>query len=329
MSQGIDMNKILVASLAATIVAGCGGSSSSTVELDTSTGTLSIMLTDAAVDDVSEVWVEFAGLALKPSNGDEILVEFATPTSINLLELQDGRSEALLNNKQVPVGPYNWIRLDVNAEFDNVFDSYALRKDGSQVELRIPSGSKTGLKLVSGFTVTANQSTNIMLDWDLRQALTDPRGQPGMHLRPALRVTDMAVFGTLTGTVAEALVTEMGPAEPPAGEPNIACTNGELHDMGNAVYLYEGEVADPLDIRGADTDPAVTATVTQDAEGVYEFAISYLSVGSYTAAFTCQASGDDPEVEDEIVFGAIINDVAITDGATTHIEFMAAPPPAP
>jgi len=325
----MEMNKILAASLAAAIVAGCGGGGSSKVELDTSTGTLSIMLTDAAVDDVSEVWVEFAGLALKPADGDEIVVDFATPTSINLLELQDGRSEALLNNKQVPVGPYNWIRLDVNADFDNVFDSYALLDDGSQVELRIPSGSQTGLKLVSGFTVTANQSTNIMLDWDLRKALSDPRGQPGMHLRPALRVTDMAVYGSLTGVVAEALVTEMGPAEPAPDTPSIACTNGELHDMGNAVYLYEGEVADPLDIRGVDTDPAVTASVTQNAEGVYEFAISYLSVGGYTAAFTCQASGDDPEVEDEIVFGAIINDVVVVDGATTHIEFMAPPPPAP
>lgn len=321
------MNKIMAASVAAVFVAGCGGGSSSG-EPDSSTGTVSIMLTDAAVDNVSEVWVQFAGVALKPANGDEIVVDFATPSSINLLELQDGRSEALLNNKQVPIGPYNWIRLDVNAEFDNVFDSYALLDDGSQVELRIPSGSQTGLKLVSGFTVTANQSTNIMIDWDLRKALSDPHGQPGMHLRPALRVTDMAVFGTLTGTVAEALVIEVGPAEPPADAPNIACTNGELHDTGNAVYLYEGEVTDPLDIRGAETDPAVTATVTQNAEGVYEFGVSYLSVGSYTAAFTCQASGDDPEVEDEIVFGAVINDVVIADGATTHIEFMA-PSPAP
>ncbi len=318
------MNRLLVAASLAVIVSGCGGSSSD--EQDASTGSLSIMLTDAAVDNVSEVWVDFAGVALKPQVGDEILIEFATPTGINLLELQDGRSEALLNNEQVPVGPYEWIRLKVNAEFDNVFDSYAMLDDGSQVELRIPSGSQTGLKLVSGFTVTANQSTNIMLDWDLRQALSDPRGQPGMHLRPALRVTDMAVFGTLTGTVEEALVTEMGPPEPPAEGPNIACTNGELHDTGNAVYLYEGEVSEPLDIRGADTDPAVTATVTQNVEGVYEFGVTYLTVGSYTAAFTCQASGDDPEVEDEIVFAAILTDVVIADGETTHIEFVAATP---
>jgi hypothetical protein len=303
------MRIITVAIFAAIAVAGCGGGNSG--DGDNSTGTLSIMVTDAAVDNVSEVWVEFAGVTLKPQAGDAIVVDFDMPTRINLIELQNGRSEALLHNKQVPVGPYNWIRLAVNAEFDNVFDSYAMLDNGNQVELRVPSGSQTGLKLVSGFTVTANQSTNIMLDWDLRKALSDPIGQPGMHLRPALRVTDMAVFGTLTGTVEASLVTDE------------TCTNGDLNDMGNAVYLYAGEVNEPLDIRGADTDPVVTATVSQNPDGIYEFGVTYLSVGSYTAAFTCQAGDDDPEADDEIVFSAVDTMVLITDGGTTHIDLVA------
>ncbi len=303
------MRVMVAAIIAAFAVAGCGGGSSGNG--DTSMGTLSILVTDAAVDDVSEVWVEFAGVTLKPQMGDEIVISFDIPNRMNLLELQDGRSAALLHDYQAPVGPYNWIRLAVNAEFDNVFDSYAMLDDGSQVELGIPSGSQTGLKLVNGFTVTANQSTNIMLDWDLRQALSDPRGQPGMHLRPALRVTDMAVFGTLTGTVEGSLVTDE------------TCTNGDLHDMGNAVYLYEGAVTDPLDIRGADTDPAVTATVSKNADETYDFSVSYLSVGSYTAAFTCQAGDDVSDAENEIAFSAIMTDVVIVDGATTHIDLVA------
>lgn len=54
------------------------------------------------------------------------------------------------------------------------------------MELRAPGGSESGLKLVSGFTVTQDQATNIVVDWDLRKALTDPTGQPGMHLRPCV-----------------------------------------------------------------------------------------------------------------------------------------------
>ena len=51
-------------------------------------------------------------------------------------------------------------------------------------------------------------TTNVVIDWDLRKALTDPGGQPGLHLRPALRITDMAAYGTLTGMVAVDLVND-------------------------------------------------------------------------------------------------------------------------
>jgi len=304
------MHRIALTACAVAFIAACGGSGDSSMPTDNSTGILNISMTDAAVDDVSEVWVEFAGVRLKPQSADEIVIEFDAPRSINLLDLQDGKTEALLANRRVPVGPYNWIRLAVNAQFDNVYDSYVMR-NGGMVELRVPSGSQSGLKLVSGFTVTANQSTNIVIDWDLRKALSEPQGQPGMHLRPALRVTDMAVFGSLTGTVAEALVMDE------------SCTNDLVEDTGNAVYLYEGAVDAPLDIRGAETDPVATATVSKNADGIYGFGISYLSIGDYTAAFTCQASDDDPEIENEIAFGASDTAVTIVDGQTANVEFLA------
>jgi len=34
------------------------------------------------------------------------------------------------------------VRLAVNAEFDNVFDSYAVMSTGEEFELRVPSGSQ-------------------------------------------------------------------------------------------------------------------------------------------------------------------------------------------
>jgi hypothetical protein len=121
----------------------------------------------------------------------------------------------------------------------------------------------------------------------------------------------MAVFGSLTGTVAEALVMDE------------SCTNDLVEDTGNAVYLYEGAVDAPLDIRGAETDPVATATVSKNADGIYGFRISYLSIGEYTAAFTCQASDDDPEIENEVAFGASDTAVTIVDGQTANVEFLA------
>ncbi|MFQ5982912.1 MAG: DUF4382 domain-containing protein [Woeseiaceae bacterium] len=285
-------------------LAACGGGGEAPVD---PTGIINISVTDAPIDEVTEVNVQFAGVTLKPQSGDEIEMIFDPPKDFDLLTLTGGMTAELLPDTRVPVGPYIWIRLAVNAEFDNVFDSYAVIPQG-QVELRVPSGSQSGLKLVSGFTVTQDQSTNMVIDWDLRKALTDPIGRPGLHLRPALRVTNMAVFGTLTGTVAEALVTD------------DSCTNDLGMDTGNAVYLYVGVVDTPGDIGDPDNEPFTTATVSQNESGAYVYEVNFLSVGEYTAAFTCQASDDDPEADDDIAF-PVSHVFTIEDGATTGVDF--------
>jgi len=178
-----------------------------------------------------------------------------------------------------------------------------------QVELRVPSGSQNGLKLVSGFTVTQNRSTHLVIDWDLRKALSDPVGQPGLHLRPALRVTDMALFGTLSGIVAEALVTD------------ASCSNDLAAQTGNAVYIYSGMTDTPGDIGDAENDPFMTATVAQDGAGACTYEVSYLSVGDYTAVFTCQANDDDAESDDDDIIFSAPQSFVIENGVTTVVNF--------
>ncbi len=304
------MKHIIFAAGAMLALAACGGGGSSPEPEQEATGIVAIAMTDAAVDYVNVVNVRFTGVTLKPQSGDMLTFEFSEAKDIDLLALQDGRTEELLPGTRVPVGRYNWIRLAVQAEFDNVFDSYAMLNDGTQVELRVPGGSESGLKLVSGFTVTQDQATNIVVDWDLRKALTDPTGQPGMHLRPALRVTDMASYGTLSGTVDTALIEDEN------------CSNDLLADTGNAVYVYAGDVSVPQDISDQDSDPVATATVRMAADGTYHYEVSFLSVGEYTAAFTCQASDDEPDTVQTIEFPAVVNAVMISNGETTSVDFV-------
>jgi hypothetical protein len=227
-------------SLSSLVLSACGGSDNA-ADSATPTGFIAIGITDAPVDEVLEVNGQFTGVTLKPQSGDEISIVFDTPKDFDLLTLTNGMTAELLPETEVPAGPYDWMRLAVNAEFDNVFDSFAVLPTG-QVELRVPSGSQSGLKLVSGFTVTQDRATNLVIDWDLRKALTDPPGQPGMHLRPALRVTDMASYGTLSGTVDEALVNADD------------CTNDLALDTGNAVYLFSSTTDTAGDIGDATYD---------------------------------------------------------------------------
>ena len=305
--------KLLAVAGASVFIAGCGGGGGGgdgggPGPTEPATGILNIAITDAPVDEVSIVNVQFTGVTLKPASGDEIEIIFDAPKDFDLLTLTGGLTAELLSDTEVPAGGYNWVRLAVNAEFDNVFDSYAMKSTGEEIELRVPGGSQSGLKLVSGFTVTENQSTHLVIDWDLRKALSDPLGQPGFHLRPALRVTDMALFGALSGTVAEALVTDAD------------CSNDLVAQTGNAVYVYNGMTDTPGDIGDAENDPFTTATVMQDEAGAHTYEVNFLSVGGYTAAFTCQANDDLSDMDDTIVFSAPQSFV-IDDGVTTEINF--------
>ncbi len=306
-------------------------------------GTLNVAVTDAPVDGVTEVWVEFDGYTLKPSDDDDVeclemqpieeeeidaaecetdgdgqvKYTFDTPRSINLKELTNGKTE-LLFEQDVPAGRYNWIKLHVNAEFDGVFDSYVVEDGGGQVELRVPPDR---LKLGNHFTVTANGNSTFVIEWNLRMGLTDPVGQPGYKLQPSLRITDMTEWGTIAGMVDMNLL-------PPV---NQSCTSDVNTGDGDVVYVYEGADVVPDDIDGMDSDPLTTADVRLDADsGNYEYMVPFLSPGNYTVAFTCQG-GDDavpdldmPELptDDAIEFTEGMN-ATVVDDATTVVDFAA------
>lgn len=297
----------MVCGIALTACGGGGGGGSSSGNTD---GTFSLALTDAAVDNAAEVYVQVTGVSLKPQSGNTIEFMFDPAMDIDLLTLVGENSITLLNNEVVPAGGYNWIALSVNAEFDSVFDSYIVDDVGGMIELAIPSGSQSGLRLVSGFTVTANQNSSFVIDWDLRKGLTDPVGQPGWLLKPALRITDMTEHGGITGTVADDLLMDAD------------CSNDLAEDVGNAVYVYEGDVADPDDIGGlVGTAPLTTAPVTQDqSNGVYTYSVAFLSPGDYTAALNCQGLSEDPDADDELVFLQPTG-TTVVDGEDSVVNF--------
>jgi hypothetical protein len=119
----------------------------------------------------------------------------------------------------------------------------------------------------------------------------------------------MALFGTLRGTVAEALVTD------------ASCTNDLVAQTGNAVYIYNDMTDMPGDIGDAENDPFTTATVTHDGADAYTYEINFLSVGTYTAAFTCQANNDFSDMDDDDIAFSPLQSFAIEDGVTTVVDF--------
>lgn len=271
-------------------------------------GMLSMSLTDAPVDTASEVVISVSAVAIKPVDGETIRFNFDGTREFDLLTLQGGITAEVLEATRIPAGDYQWARITVEAEFDNDFDSYAMTPNG-MVEIRVPGVTDGHIYMTDGFAISANETTEMVIDWDLRKALSAPEGQPGYHLRPTVRVADRKSHGTLNGTIATALLSGGG------------CTNDLALDVGSAIYVYPAGAALLGDIGNVDAEPFATASVRQGAGGAYEFAVHFLPAGDYAAAFTCQASDDNPEAVDAISLSAPQN-FSIENGVITALDFQ-------
>ncbi len=291
------------------VLGGCGsssggGSGGGGSNGGASNGTLSLNITDAPVDNASQVVVEFTGIEIQSSSGDRTEFNYATPKHIDLLALQGGRSEVILDNEVLPSGDYEWIRLKVNAVC-NVIDSYIVFNGSTEKHsIQVPSGSQSGLKLVRGFNLAADGVADFTIDFDLRNPVNTPNGKGkcscDYKLKPALRMVNNTEAGSISGTVHPTLINDP------------ACTDG------NVVYVFDGLNAVPDDIDLIAPDPVTSAMVTTDVNGDYVYRASFLSPGDYTVAFTCQADDDDPEEDDVISFLEQANAVVTAGQVTTH-----------
>jgi hypothetical protein len=266
-------------------LAACGGGGSA------GDGRVTVSITDAPVDVAQEVWVKVTGVAFKPEGGAPEIVQNFSPRTLNLLQYQQGDVAVLLDDVPFTAGRYQWLRLIIESE-PNVRDSYVM-VDGAECELGVPSGAESGLKMTRGFSIPADGSLALTIDFDLRQSLRAPPGQgsgtsgactQGYLMRPTLRLVDDANVGAITGTVSFE-----------AGTPPEDCMP--------KVYLFSGAVT-PDDIEdtevASDVDPLTVVGVSLPegaTSGTYRAA--FIPAGTYTAAFTCS---DDTEADEALEF---------------------------
>lgn len=274
--------RFALAAVVVLFIAGCGSSGS-----DPTTGMISLGISDGPVHDASKVCVAFNQIEFK-SGGDTITVE--VDNNVNLLDFQGANAAPLLFNYVLPAGDYQWMRLGVTANMggngglgniDTTSDcqgdeSYIVMPEGV-FNLYIPSGFKTGLKLVGGFNVPAGGTANFTAEFDLMKSVTAPKGlQPDVILRPTIRLVNNDTAGTLTGEVSSDLATATG--------------------CDASVYVFDEDVIpnpldEPGDLEPDPFDAIATAMVNPqtNSSGVteYHYTVGYLPPGNYVVAFTC------------------------------------------
>jgi Domain of unknown function (DUF4382) len=302
------------------ILAACGGSDGG------SSATMNLSVADGPVDSAEHVVIEFTGVELQPRGGGKaVTFNFSSPKQLDLLTLQNGNAATLLSGASVPAGDYDWMRLLLNVGSDDAVTGSYIEISGAQYPLIVPSGEQTGLKLVQGFTMTANQVANFTIDFVLQQAMTAPPGRQiaGVQaylLRPALRLINNVQAGQINGTVMLSTLQGHTPS----------CLDSGGNPTTAHVYIFSGAGATLTDVQidpttglppAGHVNPVVTPPITYSSSSQqYVYSQPFLLAGTYTLAVACGA--DDPSTADTLVFlpsGGVT--ATVTENQTTTVNF--------
>lgn len=250
-----------LATLMTLTLASCGGGGSSSSSTTSGDGTLAVELTDSTTQDYRAVYVTIDRVDVHRADDNWEVV--ANPeATYNLLELINGAT-VVLGEDLLPAGEYTQMRLiigDTPDDSQNIAGkahphaNYLLIGDNLDDEpLKIPSGPQTGIKLVSGFTINENQTTELLLDFDAMRSIVKA-GESGKYLlKPTIKVLKVAEHTSVEGMVT---ITADEVSTPLAGA------------------FVSAQAGDPLQIQAG--------TVTDD-EGEYKV---FLMPGNYTLVAT-------------------------------------------
>lgn len=246
------------------------------------TGKLTIFLSDAPfpADSVASATVLIDSIDVRTA-GDTGNASFTTifrdtdnTSEYNLLDLRNGVT-ATLGEQDVPEGEYDLVRVFIS-------DASITLNNGTQYNLKVPSGARTGLKIFinPSLMVRAGMSAQLLLDVDVNKSFV-ARGSMhhgnfnGFIFKPVLRAANLTKAGKIAGTVSDSL----GQAFPDA-----------------SVWVEQA-------------DTVVTSTLTNN-DGHY--ALIGLAEGSY--ALRAVATDFDTMT--------VNPDVEVTSGETTTVDFQ-------
>lgn len=338
-------------SLAALAVAGCsdsdgsgsGSSQKSSVQLE---------VTDAPVDDLAAVTVQFTGVVFNPASDDDA---------------QDSPED---DDNGAPATPGNGAgnghgdnaNADEEADEDNDSGSDFIRftlDEPRQIDLLALTGGRT--EILIDEEIPAGRYEWIRLEVQAERGQLDsfvtqndggevslfiPSGsQRGLQLNGPFEIganqgVRYAVDFDLRKSIKDPQgfpdylmrptlrIVEVSEAGSIAGTVDSsllseeACSADPATGDGAAVYVFTDTTAAPDDL-GSANPPLSTARVTLDNDtGMFTYTAAFLEPDSYRVAFTCQAAADEPDADDDIVFSAP-QDVSVEAGSSASADFSA------
>ena len=194
----------------AVLLISCGGGGSGG-----SAGTLGVSLTDATTDLYQAIYVTIDEVQVKKKGAGEEeagwLTVLTPGQTFNLLELVNGVT-ADLGLAELEAGAYGQMRLILAEQADgsenilgeaHLYPNYLIKNDTENTieELKVPSGYQTGIKIVHGFTIAANGTTELLLDFDACKSVVQAGNSGKWLLKPTIKVLDTVNYAVVSGVV--------------------------------------------------------------------------------------------------------------------------------
>ena len=169
------------------------------------TGRLSLSLTDKKTYEYDHVFVTIKQIDVHAENDMEgSWTTIAQPNrTIDLLTLANGVRQQLAL-VDLTSGYYTQMRLIIGDQAEStefLYANYVVDKEGAAHEMKIPSGMQTGVKLVQGFTINENGTTELTLDFDASRSVVVAGNSGKYLLKPTIHVLDDALVMIISGTV--------------------------------------------------------------------------------------------------------------------------------
>jgi len=260
------------------------------------TGTLAVSLTDSAGSykavyiTVESVEVHTGGNDNNNKNWQTIPMNLDT---INLCDLTNGVFEEL-GSIRLAEGDYTQLRLHLNnipqdGELNILYQehphaNYVILEDNSVHELKVPSGFQSGVKIVKGFTINDNGTTEIILDFDAMSSVIEAGNSGKWLLKPTIRVGELKDYSIINGKVTNA--SDVG-----------------IEGVYVSAQIYDGAVQDDKD------KVVIQAGTLTDGDGLYSI---FVMPGTYN--LVAYIDGKEVDfVKVETVAGETLENSDITD----------------
>ena len=182
------------------------------------TGTLSLNMVDNA-SDYNAVYITLKDVQIHAkknvgnnNNSWTSVVAPTLPKTIDLLELVND-VRFYIGAANLSAGGYTQMRLIIDADDSDgginilseqhPYANYVIDSNNNYHELKIPSGDKTGFKIVHGFTIYDKTTTELNLDFDVCRSIIEKGDKDPWILKPVVKVFDDHEKAIIRGKVTD------------------------------------------------------------------------------------------------------------------------------